>query len=46
MKKFSATLTVLSISLAFGNCQKSDYRPVKQYTIEQFMNTTKIGGSS
>lgn len=46
MRKFSATLTVLSIGLAFWSCQKSDYRPVKQYTIEQFMNTTRIGGSS
>ncbi|MGH7596116.1 MAG: alpha/beta fold hydrolase [bacterium] len=46
MKKNSATFIVLLIILAFGSCQKSDYRPVKQYTIEQFMNTTKIGGSS
>jgi dipeptidyl aminopeptidase/acylaminoacyl peptidase len=46
MKEFSITLIVLSISLAFWSCQKSGYRPVKQYTIEQFMNTTRISGSS
>lgn len=32
--------------LVFFYCQKSDYREVKQYTIEQFMNTVSIGGSS
>lgn len=28
------------------NCQKSDYKEVNKYTIEQFMNTTSIFGSS
>ncbi|MCI0690597.1 S9 family peptidase [candidate division KSB1 bacterium] len=46
MRKISITLTVLLIGLAFWSCQKSDYRPVKQYAIEQFMNTTRIFGSS
>lgn len=32
--------------LAFLSCQKSDYREVKQYTIEQFTKTISIGGSS
>lgn len=27
-------------------CKKTEYREVKQYTIEQFMNTVSIGGSS
>lgn len=46
MRRISITLTALLSSLALWSCQKSDYRPVKQYTIEQFMNTTRIMGSS
>ena len=37
---------ILMFSLILFACQKSDYREVKQYTIEQFMNTISIGGSS
>lgn len=37
-----ALLSILSLL----SCQKSDYREVKQYTIEQFLNTTLISGSS
>ena len=37
---------MLLFSLILLTCQKSDYREVKQYTIEQFMNTVSIGGSS
>ncbi len=38
--------SLLVISLILIGCQKSTYRQVKQYTIEQFMNTISIGGSS
>jgi dipeptidyl aminopeptidase/acylaminoacyl peptidase len=34
------------LCLFFLSCQKGDYREVKQYSIEQFMNTEAIGGSS
>ena len=37
---------LLMFSLILCACQKSEYREVKQYTIEQFMNTISIGGSS
>ena len=47
LSKLDALLVALflttSLSLAF---QKNNYRDVKQYTIEQFMNTTRIIGSS
>jgi dipeptidyl aminopeptidase/acylaminoacyl peptidase len=33
-------------SLIFFACQKTEYREVNQYTIEQFMDTVSIGGSS
>ncbi len=34
------------ILLLLLGCQSGDYRDVKQYTIEQFMNTKRIRGSS
>lgn len=37
---------ILLIALVSFACKKSDYREVNQYTIEQFMNTVSIGGSS
>lgn len=37
---------VLFTALVFYACQKSEYREVKQYTIEQFMDTVSIFGSS
>jgi len=37
---------VVFCAVTFFTCQKSDYREVNQYTIEQFMNTVSIGGSS
>ncbi len=38
---------VLLLTLMFCfSCQKGDYREVKQYTIDQFMNTVSIFGSS
>ena len=39
-------LFLISILVTIMACQKSDYREVKQYTIEQFVNTTTIFGSS
>jgi len=42
-KIFWISLVILLVSFA---CQKSDYREVKQYTIEQFMDTVSIFGSS
>jgi dipeptidyl aminopeptidase/acylaminoacyl peptidase len=44
-KSFVGLFAALGL-LALCGFQKNDYRPVKQYTIEQFMNTTSIGGSS
>jgi dipeptidyl aminopeptidase/acylaminoacyl peptidase len=38
-------LLFISLFIFFG-CEKSDYREVQQYTIEQFINTTTIFGSS
>ncbi len=46
MKSKTAVLVCLLILFVFFGCQKSGYREVQQYTIEQFMNTTSIGGSS
>jgi dipeptidyl aminopeptidase/acylaminoacyl peptidase len=46
MRKYSLSPAVLLVALALFACQKSDYRPVTPYSIEQFMNTTAIGGSS
>ncbi len=43
-KKILSLLFIFSIIL-FA-CQKAEYREVPKYTIEQFMNTVSIGGSS
>lgn len=40
------TIFLVLIALLLGGCQQGDYRAVKSYTIEQFMNTTSIFGSS
>ena len=37
---------ILLIALVSFACKKSDYQEVNQYSIEQFMNTVSIGGSS
>jgi dipeptidyl aminopeptidase/acylaminoacyl peptidase len=37
---------ILIFSIIFFACQKTEYREVPKYTIEQFMNTVSIGGSS
>jgi len=39
-------LILIAFLFSLIACQKSDYREVKQYTIEQFVNTTSIFGSS
>jgi len=46
MKGRAIICSALIMTLILSACQKSDYREVKQYTIEQFMNTVSIGGSS
>lgn len=46
MRKQEIISVLLLGILVFFGCQKSDYKEIKQYTIEQFMNTTSIGGSS
>src|SRR5215218_3867647 len=38
--------TLIAASNAFGQQKKKVVQPVKEYTIEQFMNTVRIGGSS
>jgi len=46
MRKYYVLLFTLLVGLALSGFQKNEYRHVKQYTIEQFMNTTAIAGSS
>ena len=46
MKTKLSMVAILILSLVIVSCQKSDYKEVNKYTIEQFMNTTWIGGSS
>ena len=46
MKTKLSIAFILILSLVIVSCQKSDYKEVNKYTIEQFMNTTWIGGSS
>jgi len=46
MRKYYVLLFTLLGTLALSGFQKNEYRNVKQYTIEQFMNTTAIAGSS
>ena len=48
MRKLTLISMLLLVGLVLLGCQKSDYeyREVKQYTIEQFKNTTSIFGSS
>ena len=47
MFKNGSYLVLGFILVVAAGCQRSaDYREVKQYTIEQFMNTEAIGGSS
>ena len=46
MRNKALIIVLLLCSLIVYGCQKSSYRAVKQYTIEQFRNTTTIFGSS
>jgi len=46
MRPVSIFRALLIVAVAVIGCQKSGYRDVKQYTIEQFMNTTAINGSA
>ena len=46
MRKTICLLIVLTNIFIFSVCQTVKYREVKQYTIEQFLNTVSIGGSS
>ena len=47
LKRFSLVFLTLLLCLSgVGAQQKKVVQPVKEYTIEQFMNTVRIGGSS
>lgn len=46
MNRKISIATFLFLGLFVGCQPKSDYREVKQYSIEQFMKTVSIGGSS
>ncbi len=46
MKRVSLTILTLVVVISTAVAQKKDAPPVKEYTIEQFMNTVRIGGSS
>lgn len=47
MKKGTIAMTfLLTLFILFGCSSNTGYREVKQYTIEQFLNTTSIFGSS
>ncbi len=46
MKTTNRLLLIVGIIIFIFNCGKNDYKEVSKYTIEQFMNTTSIGGSS
>lgn len=46
MKRLLFISLSLFLSLVILGCQDSGYREVSQYTIEQFMNTTSIFGST
>lgn len=46
MMKQSRAALLLLYGFLFASCQQSGYREVRQYTINQFMNTIAISGSS
>ena len=46
MKKSTFLVSLLSVTMIVLTCQQTGYKEVKQYTIEQFMNTVSIFGSS
>ena len=44
--KFFVALAIISVYCTIAPAQKNAARNVKQYTIEQFMDTVRVGGSS
>ncbi|CAN5739982.1 S9 family peptidase [soil metagenome] len=44
--KLLIALTIISVYCTIAPAQKNAARTVKQYTIEQFMDTVRVGGSS
>ena len=46
MKRLSLIISMLVIAAFPAVAQQKKTQPVKEYTIEQFMNTVRIGGSS
>src|SRR4026207_2429202 len=46
MKRFSLLILMLAIAAFPAAAQQKKTQPVKEYTIEQFMNTVRVGGSS
>ena len=46
MKKTAVCIVLLCLTVFYSGCNRSDYREVNQYTIEQFMNTKSIFGGS
>ena len=46
MFNLKSIIFVLLVFMLVYSCQEAGYRDVKQYTIEQFLNTTSIFGSS
>jgi dipeptidyl aminopeptidase/acylaminoacyl peptidase len=45
-KRISLLILTLLIAASTAVAQKKQTQPIKEYTIEQFMNTVRIGGSS
>ncbi len=46
LKRFSLVFLTLLLCVSAVGAQQKKVVPVKEYTIEQFMNTVRIGGSS
>ena len=44
--KLIVALAIISVYCTIAPAQKNAARTVKQYTIEQFMDTVRVGGSS
>jgi dipeptidyl aminopeptidase/acylaminoacyl peptidase len=46
MRRITVLCIIITALLLFSVCQTGSYREVKQYSIESFLNTVSIGGSS
>src|ERR1051325_4605850 len=46
MRRVLLPILMLAIAVSSAVAQQKKAEPVKEYTIEQFMNTVRIGGSS